>query len=70
MLLTRPLLLRAVKMRTSVIDSASPIVSAISADARAWYVSIYESVFGDQTCHQVEQRLIPVASSVLNMRLG
>jgi hypothetical protein len=55
MLLTRPSLLKTAKMNTSAINSAGPIVSAILADARVWYVTI-----PNQIDIEFVQKLIPV----------
>jgi hypothetical protein len=40
MLLTRPSLLKAVREGMSATNFAGPLVSAISSDARVWYVTI------------------------------
>lgn len=40
MLLTRPLLLKAVKTRMSSVGFTGPIVSAVTADAAVWYVAM------------------------------
>lgn len=69
MLLTRPSLLKTAKLKTSAINSAGPIVSAILSDARAWYVTILNQIhigYFDQTNHNTAEFSIDYALQLIN----